>query len=51
MEMGGGIQLTHHFESVIDTPDEAEQYGMDCAYIMQAYNEGYGRAKLGESDG
>lgn len=33
--------VAHHFEQVVDTPEEAKEFGEKCNYLMMAFLEGW----------
>lgn len=43
-----GIVLIHHFEQIVDDTEQASEFGEQCAYLMNAYQQGFGGATFDE---
>jgi hypothetical protein len=46
LEVREGVSVSHHFEQVVDSAEEATEFGMACAFYAQAWNNGFGEAEL-----
>jgi hypothetical protein len=45
-ELDIGVTISHHFEQIVDSTEEAAAFGKTCAVLMNAYNHGFGEADL-----
>lgn len=39
--IGSGMDVTQHFEAVIDTPEEAETFGEEAAHFFLSFMNGW----------
>lgn len=40
-DVGSGIHVAHKFEGIIDTEDEAEEFGANAAKLAFAFDQGF----------
>lgn len=44
-DLGQGMHVSHHFESMTDNVQSAVEFGEECAHLMVAFNQGFGEAR------
>ncbi len=41
-ELGNGMTIAHHFETVVDTGEEAREFGVDAGKMANYFALGFG---------